>query len=416
MKLTLPAFFQDQCSRPLAAALALALGAAAPAAETAAESAREALEQMAELERRIDQLHRDQWEERNQLFEVEGSIESIQGRLRERSALSESGTRFLQDYREQALEAAAELDQRIEAELAAQRQARRGLELAAAALLAAEQAPARERLALALIHRAHHDRMLLASRRALNLEAERVRLAHGGEDAARLARDHSIFQSFGRIELEERHRELSAGLEQLRNSLESGAEELARLADQREQLRGLLAGLVEREAGRAAAPVPLPDEAAAGLDAEQQLIAAVEVVSGAAGAPGSEPPPLVTQSPIDEYGDGTRHLFWRAEPVGIRALTAGRVVFADPFVGYRHLLIIDHGDGWRALYGNLSRCDVAVGAPVTAGQVLGQFQSADGHRAEPFWFEVRQGADPIPLRQWPALPEQWDQRLFSPLD
>ncbi len=43
-----------------------------------------------------------------------------------------------------------------------------------------------------------------------------------------------------------------------------------------------------------------------------------------------------------------------ASPSGqeVKAIAAGRVVFADWLRGFGNLLIIDHGDGYMSLYGN----------------------------------------------------------------
>ena len=387
-----------------------AAGAAPSDSGKASESARAALEEMADLERRIDGLHRRQWEERTRMLDVEGSLEALERRLDEQRALQSEGHAFIEHYRDRVDRETERIDRRIDEELAQLRAARRGLELVGTALAAtAEDAPARERLALALMHRVHHDRALLASRRALRLEGERARLAMGGEQAGRLSREHSAFAGLREIEMRERHEELAGQLDSLRDRIAGDEQELARLAERREQIRGLVGRLVEQEAAGVADPAP----AAPAVSAEERLI---EAVSGRRPEPAAERPeprPLVALSPVDEYGDGTRHAFWRAEPVLVRALAPGRVVFSEPFAGYRHLLIIDHGDGWRTLVGNMTRGEVAPGARVEAGQLVGRYQSSLDARAEPLWFEVRRGVAPVTPTQWPGLPDRWDAALFS---
>jgi len=56
----------------------------------------------------------------------------------------------------------------------------------------------------------------------------------------------------------------------------------------------------------------------------------------------------------------------------VTASNAGRVVFADELGIYGHCVIVDHGLGLFSLYGHLSSIDVAVGDPVTKGQVIGR--------------------------------------------
>lgn len=131
--------------------------------------------------------------------------------------------------------------------------------------------------------------------------------------------------------------------------------------------------------------------------------------------------PLVSQVSDAAAGDeadrsstsGTWHLFWRAKPASVMALGAGQVLFAGPFSGYRHLLIIDHGGGWRTLYTNLTNCTVKQGDPIKVGQSVGQYQANQGTRAEPLRFQVRQGILAVDPQAWPSLPSEWEKRLFA---
>lgn len=55
----------------------------------------------------------------------------------------------------------------------------------------------------------------------------------------------------------------------------------------------------------------------------------------------------------------------------VRAVHAGRVVYADQFVGYGMLVIVDHGNREHTLYGRLGELSVEPGDDVIQGALLG---------------------------------------------
>jgi murein hydrolase activator len=57
--------------------------------------------------------------------------------------------------------------------------------------------------------------------------------------------------------------------------------------------------------------------------------------------------------------------------IEVHAVHAGRVVFADQFVGYGMLVIVDHGHREHTLYGRLGELRVAPGDDVAEGSLLG---------------------------------------------
>ncbi len=57
--------------------------------------------------------------------------------------------------------------------------------------------------------------------------------------------------------------------------------------------------------------------------------------------------------------------------IEVHAVHAGRVVYADQFVGYGMLVIIDHGNREHTLYGRLGELKVAPGEDVSEGSLLG---------------------------------------------
>ena len=73
----------------------------------------------------------------------------------------------------------------------------------------------------------------------------------------------------------------------------------------------------------------------------------------------------------------------------VRAVAAGRVVFADWLRGFGNLLIIDHGAGYMSLYGNNQALLHSVGATVGAGETVAQAGNSGGNPDSGVYFELR---------------------------
>ncbi|WP_244612996.1 murein hydrolase activator EnvC family protein [Modicisalibacter radicis] len=84
----------------------------------------------------------------------------------------------------------------------------------------------------------------------------------------------------------------------------------------------------------------------------------------------------------------------------IKAIHAGRVVFADWMRGFGNLLIIDHGDDVMSLYAHVQRFDVAVGAPVANDQTVAAVGASGGRSDPALYFEIRKNGEPIDPRRW----------------
>ncbi len=82
----------------------------------------------------------------------------------------------------------------------------------------------------------------------------------------------------------------------------------------------------------------------------------------------------------------------------VRTVAGGRVAYAERFVGYGKMVLIDHLSGFYTLYGNLSDILVAPGATVVNNQVVGTLGSTiDGPILH---FEVRKGGKPVDPLEW----------------
>jgi murein DD-endopeptidase MepM/ murein hydrolase activator NlpD len=80
----------------------------------------------------------------------------------------------------------------------------------------------------------------------------------------------------------------------------------------------------------------------------------------------------------------------------VRATAPGVVVEAGwTNVGYGQHVVIDHGYGYRTLYGHLSKIGVSVGQRVSAGDYLGNIGSTGNSTGPHLHYEVRVGNAPI---------------------
>lgn len=85
----------------------------------------------------------------------------------------------------------------------------------------------------------------------------------------------------------------------------------------------------------------------------------------------------------------------------VRAVFGGRVAFADRYGPYGRLVIIDHGEHYYTVSGNLAAIDVKVGDEVSAGERLGTV--GDEGRGPMLYFEIRHATQTIPPAAWLGL-------------
>lgn len=83
----------------------------------------------------------------------------------------------------------------------------------------------------------------------------------------------------------------------------------------------------------------------------------------------------------------------------ILASDNGKVVFAGTRSGYGKTVIIDHNNGYRTLYGHLSKINVSVGATVEKGEVIGVMGSTGNSTGVHLHFEIlKNGAAQNPMK------------------
>lgn len=77
----------------------------------------------------------------------------------------------------------------------------------------------------------------------------------------------------------------------------------------------------------------------------------------------------------------------------IKAIAPGRIVYADRFLGYGNLIILDHSDGFYSLYSNLSEMLRGVGITVQQGEIIGKSKDI-------LHFELRCEGKPVDPLLW----------------
>jgi septal ring factor EnvC (AmiA/AmiB activator) len=81
------------------------------------------------------------------------------------------------------------------------------------------------------------------------------------------------------------------------------------------------------------------------------------------------------------------------EGEAVRAVRDGQVAYADWYKGYGKLMILDHGNGFYTLYGNLSQLDLKKGDRAAAGQVIGLAGDTGSLKGSKLYFEIRQNGE-----------------------
>jgi septal ring factor EnvC (AmiA/AmiB activator) len=86
--------------------------------------------------------------------------------------------------------------------------------------------------------------------------------------------------------------------------------------------------------------------------------------------------------------------------VDVRAVSDGRVVFADWFRNLGLLLIIDHGSGYMSLYGHNEALLKKAGDLVSSGEIIGRAGDTGGVEETGLYFEIRRDGAPQDPNLW----------------
>jgi len=269
-----------------------------------------------------------------------------------------------------------------------------------------------------------------------------LRLALSGEDLADAARKlhYLTYVSRDAAQLIESHRAGLAELARLASGSDDKARELAsleaRARTERDQLlkqRREHRHLLERIAGeirgaKKRIQVLLADESRLArlvqeigkvLEARPgagyaRVLAVPEAGAGAAGLfstlKGSLRLPVRGElagrfgTPRTEGGVSAKGVFIRApEGEPVRAVAAGRVVYADWMRGFGNLLIVDHGEAYLSIYGNNESLLKQTGEAVRLGEPLATVGQSGGSEETGLYFELRHLGRPFDPLGWVKL-------------
>lgn len=84
----------------------------------------------------------------------------------------------------------------------------------------------------------------------------------------------------------------------------------------------------------------------------------------------------------------------------VKAIHAGRVVFADYLRGQGMLMIIDHGSGYLSLYAHNQVLYQDTGDWVQTGDVIGRAGTSGGRTRAGIYFEIRHAGKPVNPALW----------------
>ncbi len=223
----------------------------------------------------------------------------------------------------------------------------------------------------------------------------------------------------------EQHGKLVAQREQRKGVLEKMS---AKIAEQRREIGNLqrdekrLSQLIERLAKIIASrpaprrePKPVAETAVAGAKAhvapEISNDSTPEATSGAHFAQLKGALRLPVRGTVSnrfgaarQEGSTWKGLFIRAGAGGeVKAIAAGRVVFADWMRGFGNLMIVDHGGSYLSIYGNNDALLKQVGDSLRGGEVIASVGNSGGNPESGLYFEIRYNGQPVDPLKWVKL-------------
>ncbi|RKX70886.1 peptidase M23, partial [candidate division TA06 bacterium] len=84
----------------------------------------------------------------------------------------------------------------------------------------------------------------------------------------------------------------------------------------------------------------------------------------------------------------------------VAAVSYGEVAYADKFLGYGNVILIDHYGGYYTLYAHLSTMDVQVKDKVYQGEVIGRVGDTGSLKGSILHFEIRVNGKTVNPLNW----------------
>lgn len=84
----------------------------------------------------------------------------------------------------------------------------------------------------------------------------------------------------------------------------------------------------------------------------------------------------------------------------VKAISKGKVVFADWLRGFGHLIILDHENGYMSLYGNNATLQKRIGDTIRGGDTIATVGNSGGNSDSGLYFELRHKGKPFDPLTW----------------
>jgi septal ring factor EnvC (AmiA/AmiB activator) len=249
----------------------------------------------------------------------------------------------------------------------------------------------------AVLEKEKAARAALLSQLSARLAAQRREAGHVARDEERLT---SLVDKLARLIEEQRKAELAEANRRRQQAIEAARVRAQRLERQKQQAKAKKPRQDATSLTQNNPDAIDADENPSKTVARNELAADASVQSGVfAGSFSALRGQLrlpVKGELLAKYGmkrsDGPnwKGLFIRApEGAEVRAVAAGRIVFAEWLRGFGNLLILDHGGQYMTIYGNNQAVLKRAGDTVKAGDVIASAGNSGGNEQSGLYFEMR---------------------------
>lgn len=221
-------------------------------------------------------------------------------------------------------------------------------------------------------------------------ELQRTRLETATENQRLRERHAELAQQ--RQALDQERQQQKNTLAALRQTIRTNEETLRKLTQDQQRLQKLLEEI--EEVISAIPPPPMPEDSRSFAEMRAKLSWPIH---------GKLLHRFGAQT--DSQGIKWNGIFIRGDAgTPVKAVHAGRVVFADWLRGFGLLVIIDHGQGYMSLYGSNQALYKQPGDKVRAGDVIASVGHSGGQSESGLYFEVRHKGEPQDPLKWLATP------------
>ncbi|UJP04810.1 MAG: peptidoglycan DD-metalloendopeptidase family protein [Nitrosomonas sp.] len=84
----------------------------------------------------------------------------------------------------------------------------------------------------------------------------------------------------------------------------------------------------------------------------------------------------------------------------VKAISSGKIVFADWLRGFGYLIIVDHGNSYMSLYGNNATLRKQTGETIHGGDTIATVGNSSGNLETGLYFELRHQGKPFDPMTW----------------